>query len=185
MTWHSEIKHLFKATMDLTTFTQWILNISSPTGNTSLRGEKAQCADAWIFMGRGRGGGRALPLLPSLADPLGCLTEYTRLGPQELPSSFSFLTRGLCSERLGDCSGRHSVFRARWGSSGSFVPSSLEPFSPPPVLQRERRSPALCSAEGHCARGRWVGFKDRRVQERWGAAAGDGVRVGVPGRGKG
>lgn len=38
----------------------------------------ARCADAWIFMGAG-----ALPLLPSLADPLGCLTESTRLGPQE------------------------------------------------------------------------------------------------------
>lgn len=85
------------------------------------------------FSRGGGGGAGVLPLLPSLADPLGCLTEYMRLGPQELPSSFSFLTRGLCSERLGDCSGRHSVFRARWSSSDSFGPSSLEPAPSPPA----------------------------------------------------
>lgn len=63
----------------------------SSTGPYAVK--MAQCADVWIFTGAG-----ALPLLPSLADPLGCLTESTRLGPQEqktmglTPCSLSFLT---------------------------------------------------------------------------------------------
>lgn len=152
MTWHSEIKHLFKATMDLTTFTQWILNISSPTGNTSLRGEKAQCADAWIFMGRGRGGAGPCLFCPPLLTPWGASQNTRGWVPRNClaPSHFSqegSAQRGWVTAQGGTaCSGQGGA-----PAAASYLPA----WSPSarPQSSSGKEGLLLCAQRRATARG--------------------------------